>query len=225
MKKNRGIRIGRYRIKARFFAVVLMMIGIVTGLVWGGLKIADHFRGPSEEAPFEEVIAGIPVTRDLIPEGSIGRPGTLRTIRYVVIHETGNTATGTDAENHNSYVHTEAAKQKLSWHYTVDDHEIYQHLPDNEVGYHAGDRLEELGGNMCGIGVEICVNDDGDFETALENAAKLAARLIDVYDLKLKDLTKHQDYSGKNCPETLIEEQRWEEFCEMVKTELEVRKK
>ncbi|MBQ6948736.1 MAG: N-acetylmuramoyl-L-alanine amidase [Firmicutes bacterium] len=224
MKKQKGIRMGRYRIKARFFIFLLILVLVIAGLVWVGLKIADRYRGPSEEAPFEEMIGDIPVTRDLLEEGIPGRPGTLRTIRYVVIHETGNTAAGTNAANHNSYVHTEAAKQKLSWHYTVDDHEIYQHLPDNEVGFHAGDRLEEFGGNVCGIGIELCVNSDGDFETTLENAAKLAARLMDVYDLKMKDLTKHQDYSGKNCPQTLIESERWDEFCDMVKKELDARK-
>ncbi|MBR7148659.1 MAG: N-acetylmuramoyl-L-alanine amidase [Firmicutes bacterium] len=224
MKKQKGICMGRYRIKARFLIFLLILVLGIAGLVWVGLKIADRYRGPSEEAPFEEMIGDIPVTRDLLEEGIPGRPGTLRTIRYVVIHETGNTAAGTNAANHNSYVHTEAAKQKLSWHYTVDDHEIYQHLPDNEVGFHAGDRLEEFGGNVCGIGIELCVNSDGDFETTLKNAAKLAARLMDVYDLKMKDLTMHQDYSGKNCPQTLIESERWDEFCDMVKKELDARK-
>ncbi|MBQ8589641.1 MAG: N-acetylmuramoyl-L-alanine amidase [Firmicutes bacterium] len=224
MKNNRGIRIGRMRIKPRFFVFLLILVAMIAGFIWGGLKIADHFRGPSEEAPFEETIGGIPVIRDLIPEGAIGRPGTLRTIRYVVIHETGNTAETAGAASHNSYVHTEAMKQKLSWHYTVDDHEIYQHLPDNEVGYHAGDRLEEKGGNMCGIGIEICVNADNDYEVTLENTAKLAARLLDVYDIPMKALTKHQDYSGKNCPEHLIEDERWDEFCGMVEKELKARK-
>ena len=35
---------------------------------------------------------------------------------------------------------------------------IYHHLPDDETAYHAGDGMEKNGGNMNGIGIEMCVN-------------------------------------------------------------------
>ena len=65
----------------------------------------------------------------------------------------------------------------VSWHYTVDDHEIYHHLPDDEPGYHAGDLMEADGGNMNGVGIEMCVNEDGNYEQTLVNAERLCARL------------------------------------------------
>ena len=53
----------------------------------------------------------------------------------------------------------------MSWHYTVDDHAIVQHLPDYETAYHAGDGKDGPG-NATSIAVEICVNAGGDFEAA-----------------------------------------------------------
>lgn len=216
---KQGIRVGRIRLRSRFFVWLLLavlLIGIsVTGVMW---KV--HQR-PSKEAPYVESIEGIPVIRDLLQEGAQGRPGTLRSIRFIVIHETGNERKNAGAASHNSYIHKEAARQKLSWHYTVDDHEIYQHLPDNEIGYHAGDGMTEGGGNLCGIGIELCVNSGNDYEATLKNGAALAARLMRVYKLPMTALKKHQDFSGKNCPQRLIEQGRWEEFCEMVQRRLE----
>lgn len=217
---KQGICIGRIRLRPRFFLFLILAVLFAAAVIAGAVRLADKYRGPSEEAPYVEEIGGIPVIRDLLEEGIPGRPGTLRTIRYIVIHETGNEGNNAGAASHNSYIHKEAALQKLSWHYTVDDHEIYQHLPDNEIGYHAGDQMAEDGGNMCGIGIELCVNPESDYEKTLENAAALTARLMDVYDLPMKALKKHQDFSGKNCPERLIEQGRWEEFLDMVEKKL-----
>lgn len=221
---KQGIRIRGVKLRPRFFVFLLLSALCIFGLIVGGMRRLDRYRGPSEEAPYVEQISGIPVIRDLIEENVPGRPGTLRTIRYIVIHETGNDGKGAGAASHNNYIHKEAALQTLSWHYTVDDKVIYQHLPDNEVGYHAGDQLTEDGGNMCGIGIEICVNPESDYDKALENAAALAARLMDAYDLPMKALKKHQDFSGKNCPQRLIEQDRWDEFCDTVKQQLKAKK-
>ena len=99
----------------------------------------------------------------------------------------------------------------------MDDHEIYHHLPDDETAYHAGDGMEQNGGNMNGIGIEMCVNSDGNYEQTLLNTEKLCARLLIEYDLNpSKALKKHQDFSGKICPSTLINSGRWDEFCSAV---------
>ena len=49
---------------------------------------------------------------------------------------------GANAENHAKYLYkqaTEGTFRTASWHFTVDDKQIYQHLPTNENGWHAGD--------------------------------------------------------------------------------------
>ena len=186
------------------------------------LQYQHTSRAPSPSAnytverPKVDSIDGIPLTVDLIPTGSEGRPGTKRTVRYVVIHEAGNTDPGTGASNHARLL-ASGGNGSTSWHYTVDDHEIYQHLPDNEVGWHCGDGREGPG-NLTGLGIELCVNPEGDFDSTFDNAAKLTAYLLDAYDLTLEDVRQHYDFSGKNCPEQIRQQNRWEEFLDLVQT-------
>lgn len=165
-------------------------------------------------------VDGIPVHHDYLEEGAAGRPGEKRKIKYVVIHETDNDKAGANAEAHNKFIHTNGQTQELSWHYTVDDHEIWHHIPDNETAFHAGDHMDDGGGNKNGIGVEMCVNADGDYEQTLKNTQKLAAYLLHKYHLAIDDLKKHQDFSGKNCPSRLLNAGRWDEFKQGVAEEL-----
>ena len=109
-------------------------------------------------------------------------------------------------------------------HYTVDDHEIWHHLPDNEVGYHAGDSSWKEGGNRNGIGIELCVNQGGNFEQTMRNAAQLTAYLLLQYHLTIDDVKKHQDFSGKICPSTIIETNRWQDFLNMVQEDYTAQK-
>ena len=162
----------------------------------------------------------IPVHEDFLEEGAAGRPGEKRRIQYVVIHETDNTKAGANAAAHDNFIHSNGQTEKLSWHYTVDDHEIWHHIPDDETAYHAGDGMENDGGNKNGIGVEMCVNSDGDYEKTLKNAQKLAAHLLYEYGLDMDTLKKHQDFSGKNCPSRLLNDGRWEEFRQGVQEQL-----
>lgn len=163
-------------------------------------------------------IGDIPVIEDYIEEGAAARTGIKREIKYIVIHETDNNDTGANAAAHNVYIKQNGATNALSWHYTVDQSEIYHHLPDDEAAYHAGDHLDKDGGNLNGIGIEMCVNADNDYEKTLDNAAALCAKLMLSYELTPKALRKHEDFSGKVCPATLIKEGRWEEFEEKVQT-------
>ena len=160
------------------------------------------------------------LTRLGIDEGSRARPGQTREIKYLVIHETDNFSAGADAAAHNSFIHQNADADNgiVSWHYTVDDHQIYHHLPDTETAYHAGDMMTEDGGNMNGIGIEMCVNEGGNYEQTLINTEKLCAQLCLAYNLNPdKALKKHQDFMEKVCPARLINEGRWDEFCAAVK--------
>lgn len=166
-------------------------------------------------------VGDIPVYEDFLPETAMARTGEERKILYVVIHETDNVNEGADAKAHNNFIHTNGVDNELSWHYTVDDHEIWHHLPDNETAFHAGDHMEDKGGNKNGIGVEMCVNADGDYEKTLQNAQLLAAQLLYEYDLDIDALKKHQDFSGKICPSKLINAGRWDEFVQKVEKNLE----
>ena len=195
-KRSKGLRV------SLMLTVGLMIVSFAAGMLTQRIV----FREPQTDAGLTYI-----VMTDFLPEGTRARPGQKREIKYLVIHETDNTGSGANAAAHNSFIHQNANAEEgiVSWHYTVDDHEIYHHLPDNEVAWHAG--------NMNGIGIEMCVNSDGNYEQTLINTEKLCARLLIEYDLNpSKALKKHQDFSGKICPSTLINSGRWDEFCSAV---------
>lgn len=220
ISKRRRARKAKYRRRRRILpltalsAALVLLIIIAAVRCTGGTSSAKG--GIVEHPAFPDSVDGIPVTTELLPEGYEGRPGKLREIKYVVIHDTDNTSTGANAKNHSKYLMDTAKETPLSWHYTVDDHEIYHHLPDNEIAYHASDKETEGGGNKNGVAVEICVNEDGDFEQSFKNGADLAAFLLYEYGLTPADLRQHNDFCGKNCPRTIRDSGRWDEFVSLV---------
>ncbi|MFC4075211.1 N-acetylmuramoyl-L-alanine amidase [Salinithrix halophila] len=132
--------------------------------------------------------------------------------RYITVHNTGNTAKGANAAAHARLLAYGNPRQ-ASWHFTVDDKGWVQHLPTNEVGWHAGDGRGP--GNMSSIGIEICENKDGDFAKAEANAAKLVRRLCDELDIPISRVVPHRHWSGKNCPHRTLK--HWSQFIQMVK--------
>lgn len=166
-----------------------------------------------QESVYPSEVYGVPVYTDLIPENTISRTGTRRIIKYIVIHETDNFSKGVGARNHAIYLKNNNTSS-TSWHYTVDDKEIYHHVPDDEIANHAGTK----DGNEFGIGIELCVNKDGNFESTFNNAAKLVAYLLKSYDLDLSDIKTHHDFSGKDCPHSILRDNRFSEFINQVET-------
>jgi len=202
--------------------LLLLFIGLaVVQTVWGNPFDFLIHRTPDYDNmdPVGDAY-GVPVFEAIVPEDAPGRPGEKREIQYVVIHETGNFDRGADAKAHANLL-TEGSGGQTSWHYTVDDHEIFHHLPDGEIAWHAGDQRTENGGNTCGIGVELCVNEDGDFEATFENGAKLTASLLHRYGLSIEAVKQHHDFSGKNCPQNIRESDRWDEFLSLVQSYLD----
>lgn len=165
--------------------------------------------------PEVDEVLGVPLSVQYISQELDNRPGILRRIQYIVIHETANHNLGADAQAHADYL-AAGGDEDTSWHYTVDDHQIVQHIPDNEVSWNAGDKLRENGGNLNGISIELCVNDDGDFEKTFDNGARLTAYLLDAYDLDTGAVLQHFNFNGKNCPMTIRDTGRWDEFIQLV---------
>ncbi len=159
-------------------------------------------------------INGVPFTEWIVPKGNPNiRPGYRMSPKYITIHETDNTNVGAGARNHARYLYNQAVgstDRAASWHFTVDDKEIYQHLPINENGWHAGDGNGS--GNRESIAIEIAVNRDGDYNKAVENAKKLAAYLMKETGVPLNNVVKHQNWSGKKCPAIMISRGHWNAF-------------
>lgn len=135
----------------------------------------------------------------------------------ITIHDTGNPSARADALAHAAYLQSPTARRLFaSWHFTVDDTNIVQHLPLDEVGWHAGDGRRAGGGNMSSIGIEICENADGDRAVAEVLAARLTAHLSLVLPT-VKEVVQHNYWTGKNCPRVLrARPNGWQGFLDMV---------
>ncbi len=163
---------------------------------------------------------GIGIQVHTIAAGRKNRPGGANPDSYITIHETGNAAKGADAVAHGNYLDSAAGENALvSWHYTVDDHAIVQHLPDGETAYHAGDGKTGPG-NATSIGIEICVNAGGDFAQAQVNAAALVRLLMAEHGIPIDRVVQHNHWSGKNCPQTIrATPGGWESFLALCRGE------
>ncbi|AUG37120.1 N-acetylmuramoyl-L-alanine amidase [Bacillus velezensis] len=149
----------------------------------------------------------VKITKDFIPVGHNNRPGYAMNPAYITVHNTANTARGANAAMHARY--EKNPETPTSWHFTVDEKEIYQHLPLNENGWHAGDG-NSGNGNRKSIGIEICENSDGDFGKAVTNAQWLIKKLMKEQGISLANVVPHQHWSGKYCPRKLLD--RWDSF-------------
>nr|WP_230199136.1 N-acetylmuramoyl-L-alanine amidase [Risungbinella massiliensis] len=131
------------------------------------------------------------------------RPRIAMNSEYITIHETANTTRGANAAAHARLLSSGNQSRQASWHFTVDDKEIYQHLPISEIGWHAGDGGNGTG-NRKSIGIEICVNTDGNYEKAKAIALELVKFLMQKHGIPSRNVVPHKKWSGKNCPQRLL---------------------
>ena len=144
-----------------------------------------------------------------IPVGRHNRPGRKMKPKGILYHATANWSQTADAIMHARYLIS--TDRKVSWHVTVDHKRAVQHLPFDEIGWHAGDGNGEYNSNW--IGVEICCNrvkygQPLDKET-YQNAVKVIAGLMK--ELGLTELKPHKVVYGKDCPHhTLFDHAQFE---------------
>lgn len=159
------------------------------------------------------------MTQALVPKGLYGRHRIRpMTPRYITIHATENFSAAGNARAHAQMLQTGSLKGEhnslgfLIWHFTVDDHSIYQTQPCNEQGQHAD---YEGQGNRESIGIEMCENRGNSREVTLDRTAKLTALLMKQYNIPLSNVVPHQhwrmiryddrrDLGHKTCPHFLV---------------------
>lgn len=176
----------------------------------------------------------------LLTSGRGGRPGRKIQPKALVIHWTANTKAGADAVANRNYFEGHP-QNKVSAHYIVDDHQVVQCLPEDEMGYHVGayryqpKALELLSSypNNCTIGIEICVNEDCDFRRTYWNTVALAADILQRYGWGIDRLWRHYDITWKDCPRFFVNDETacaygftsaaegWEQFKSDVKKEMQ----
>lgn len=152
------------------------------------------------------------VSQSIINKISYGKGNTKKRI---FIHETDNTRSGADADAH-SRLQKNGNSRQASWHWQVDNKEAVQSFIHDICCWAAGS------GNMEAIHVEICVNADGDYHKAVQNAATLVAKIMQDEKISLSNVVQHNYYTGKNCPKLMRSGKiKWSNFLNMVKNFVE----
>lgn len=135
---------------------------------------------------------------------------------YIVIHTTGNKNKGANAQAHFKYWNSGSVGQSAD--FVVDDKEVLQ-INDYNTYYtwHCGDGKGKYGiTNANSIGIEICVNADGNFDKAVENAVALVKKL--KAETGIVNIVRHYDASRKNCPAEFAASnwKKWDDFLKKV---------
>ena len=139
---------------------------------------------------------------------------------WIVVHESGMNTTGVNAEylaksQWNSAYY--GSSRNASWNYQVDDHSVYQSYGDDIYAWHASSKR----GNSNSIGIEMCVNPDGEYNVSMRNDARLIAYFLHRYNLGMLNVKQHYNFdpNGKNCPEIMRNNFRWFELLGMISRE------
>lgn len=158
----------------------------------------------------------LPITKMLIKYNYSARNG--RKIEYIVIHDTGNTGKGADVNAHFNFFN--GADRQSSADYFVDDHSIGQFVEDWNYSWHCGDGKGRYGiTNSNSIGIEICINSDGNYVQAVKNTVELVRFLMNKYNIDINHVVRHYDASRKSCPNQIIrgvDGITWDKFKQMV---------
>lgn len=137
------------------------------------------------------------ITEMLLTPNKYSRPQIpLKTVKKVVLHYVGN-AGSTAIANRNYFENQKNGGRYVSSNYIVGlDGEILRCVPENEVAYCSNQA------NTYSLSIECCHPDATGKFTAetTDSAAELCAYLLKKYGLKIDDLIRHYDVTGKQCP-------------------------
>ncbi len=165
------------------------------------------------EAPTEDpFLKSNSIAVNFLPENPYSRPGAkLDQINAIVVHYVGNPGT-TALQNRDYFAGlADTHERSASSHYVIGlDGEIIQCIPLNEVAYASNNR------NADTIAIECChPSEDGKFSGATYQAlVNLCAALCKTYGLEpTKDIIRHYDVTGKECPIYFVKNtDAWETF-------------
>ncbi|MEI6337352.1 MAG: N-acetylmuramoyl-L-alanine amidase [Verrucomicrobiota bacterium] len=155
-----------------------------------------------------------PIRMTLLPPDVHGRlVKRTMTPRYITIHATENP--NATAGRHALYLSNKGKRSGkhgrsgwVTWHFTVDDREIVEHLLPTEQGDHA-----DFGGkgDHQSIAIEICeFSDPRKQAAAIDRASRLAAALAERYKIPNSHILPHKHWPrwdfayGKPCPKILL---------------------
>lgn len=209
-RTQRNIRLGL------FLLVVVTAILVIVKLVNPGFLSNRYF----ERSGGKIDVSKPDIDVQLLTVNPYSRPGEeTDKIKGIVIHYTANPG-ATAMGNRNYFENLKDTKEtKASSNFVVGlDGEIVQCVPTWEVAYASNDRNSDT------VSIECCHPDEsGKFnDVTYRSVVQLTAWLCMKFDLSEKDVIRHYDVTGKNCPKYFVEnEDAWEQFREDVRKAIE----
>lgn len=155
------------------------------------------------------------IQQQYISEDGYSRTGLeMRRVNDIVIHYVANP--GSTAQGNRDYF--DSSQSKVSAHFVVGlDGEVIQCVPLNEQSSASNQRNGDT------VSIEVCHPDSsGKFNAVTYNrVVELTAWLCSEFGLNEKNVIRHYDITGKNCPKYYVENQEaWEQFRDDVDAEL-----
>lgn len=148
-------------------------------------------------------------------------------IKYIVIHDTGNYSKTAGAMGHYRYLNN--ASRPGSAHFYVDDKLAIQTVGDTMVAWAVGDNQghgKALNGvtNSNSISIELCVNGASNYDKAYYNVVELTKNLMKKFNIPPANVCRHFDVSRKTCPNSMKANNwaKWWEFKELIKQPIEL---
>lgn len=205
----------RRKIIIRRIFAMLLIVGILAGGVYGGVRLYNWMKGggapQSSAGKSSKGLADIEIPdwidSQIIHKHNTARTGTpLSGVKNIVIHYVGNP--GTTAQNNRDYY--DKSSTEVSSHFVVGlDGEIIQCIPLDEKSSASNWRNGDT------ISIETCHPDEtGKFNEATYNSVvKLTAWLLSKLGLDENAVIRHYDITGKLCPLYYVEnEDKWEQL-------------
>lgn len=200
------------RIRALF--ILLLVIVLVLCGVLGFLLYKNGGKLPSKALNAKTLEVPEYVDVQLINNINARTGVKLIEINNIVIHYTGNP--DSTAQNNRDYFNK--SDTDVCSHFVIGlEGEIIQCVPLDEKSAASNNR------NLDTISIEVCHPDSsGKFnKETYASLVKLTAWLCDNSGLKAKDVIRHYDITGKECPKYfVVNEAEWSHFLDAVKQEL-----
>ncbi len=207
----------RQRMRRRLMiCCVLCVLAFLAGFGGGWFARGFTIREPVD---LSAIKAPSWIEQQFITVNPYSRPGTkLSSVNGIVIHYVGNP--GTTAQQNRDYFdglkrQSGSNTTSVSSHFVIGlDGEIIQCIPVDEKAFASNNRNSDT------ISIECCHPEaDGVFtEETYESLVKLTAWLCTELKLEVKDVIRHYDVTGKECPRAFVEdEDAWKQFRKDVK--------
>lgn len=214
-KKRRKIQL-HTRIGVSIMLILMVSLGVMKGFKIGLFREQNQYVEENSDE-IDKMRPDMDVR--LLTPNPYSRPETgMNRIRGIVIHYTANP--GSTAMQNRDYFEglKDNHKTKVSSHFVIGlEGEIVQCIPTWEMAYASNSR------NIDTVSIETChLAEDGRYTKATyQSMVELTAWLCRKFDLTEKDVIRHYDVTGKNCPKYFVEnEEAWEQFRRDVKNAL-----